>query len=69
MIAFYLALFRDYTFLASAYLLEPCHLSYLREKHYGFGRERLPPQISVPLNCIANKLAVRPFMEYAQCYA
>jgi len=33
------ALFRDYTFLATAYLLEECHLRYLETGNYGLARE------------------------------
>ncbi len=31
------ALFRDYTFAASAYLLEPCDLQFRKDKTYGEG--------------------------------
>ncbi|CAJ0644159.1 5620_t:CDS:2 [Entrophospora sp. SA101] len=31
------ALFRDYTFLASAYLLEPCDIMFREKKDYGLG--------------------------------
>jgi len=63
------ALFRDYTFWASAYLLEPCHLRYLKEGNYGLGRDVLPSNISIPLVKIASLLGVKPFMEYALSYA
>ncbi|PJF18793.1 hypothetical protein PSACC_01405 [Paramicrosporidium saccamoebae] len=63
------ALFRDYTFWASAYLLEPCHLNLLAKGEYGLGREYLPKNIAIPLNIIAQKLGAKPFMEYAQSYA
>lgn len=43
------ALYRDYSFLASAYLLEPCHERFVRGEPYGLGRERLPGQISRPI--------------------
>jgi indoleamine 2,3-dioxygenase len=36
------ALYRDYTFLASAYLLENCHLRYLTTGKHGLGRDVLP---------------------------
>lgn len=43
------ALYRDYSFLASAYLLEPCHERFVRGEEYGLGREFLPKQISQPI--------------------
>lgn len=63
------ALFRDYTFWASAYLLEPCDLEYRKTKTYGFGRDLLPRNIAVPLTKIAQKIEAKPFMEYALSYA
>ena len=32
------ALYRDYSFLASAYLLEPCHERFMNGENYGLGR-------------------------------
>jgi len=32
------ALYRDYSFLASAYLLEPCHERFMNGESYGLGR-------------------------------
>ena len=45
------AVFRDYSFLASAYLLEPCWESWncSADKGYGFGRDVLPRAIAVPM--------------------
>lgn len=43
------ALYRDYSFLASAYLFEPCHERYLRGEPYGLGRQSLPRCISLPI--------------------
>jgi len=48
------ALYRDYSFLASAYLLEPCHERYLRGEDYGLGRQRLPRCIAVPIAKVAE---------------
>ena len=62
------ALFRDYTFLCSAYILEPCDLNWRKTGSYGLGRDRLPKQIAVPLVQLADKLGCRPFMEYALSY-
>lgn len=43
------ALYRDYSFLASAYLLEPCHERFVRGEPYGLGRQVLPANISRPI--------------------
>lgn len=43
------ALFRDYSFLASAYLLEPCHERFVRGEEYGPGRQVLPRQLARPI--------------------
>jgi indoleamine 2,3-dioxygenase len=44
------ALYRDYAFLASAYLLEPCHARHmLKANDYGLGRQSLPVMISRPI--------------------
>jgi indoleamine 2,3-dioxygenase len=43
------ALYRDYSFLASAYLLEPCHERFVKGEPYGLARDVLPAQISRPI--------------------
>lgn len=43
------ALYRDYSFLASAYLLEPCHHRFIKGEPYGLGRQTLPANISLPI--------------------
>jgi indoleamine 2,3-dioxygenase len=43
------ALYRDYSFLASAYLLEPCHQRFIRGEPYGLGRDVLPANIARPI--------------------
>jgi indoleamine 2,3-dioxygenase len=63
------ALYRDYSFIASAYLLEPCHERYLRGEPYGLGRQVLPRNISLPIVEIAAIAGFKPFMEYAGSYA
>ncbi|KAJ3153314.1 hypothetical protein HDU86_005269 [Geranomyces michiganensis] len=70
------ALFRDYTFAASAYLLEPCDLHARKTAGadgmggtYGLGRSVLPKSLAVPLAVVSRKLGAKPFMEYAQSYA
>ncbi|EJD42500.1 IDO-domain-containing protein [Auricularia subglabra TFB-10046 SS5] len=63
------ALYRDYSFLASAYLLEPCHERFMRGETYGLGRQRLPRNIALPIVKVAEIAGFRPFMEYAGSYA
>lgn len=66
------ALFRDYTFWASSYLLEPCHHNMIAagDTHsFGLGRQVLPLNISSPLLLLSEKLGAKPFMEYALSYA
>ena len=49
------SLYRDYCFLASAYLLEPCHERHMKgEEGYGLGRQRLPAALARPLARVAE---------------
>lgn len=48
------ALYRDYSFLASAYLLEPCHERFMNGESYGLGRQTLPAVISLPISRCAE---------------
>jgi indoleamine 2,3-dioxygenase len=48
------ALYRDYSFLASAYLLEPCHERFMKAEPYGLGRQTLPSVISLPISRCAQ---------------
>ncbi|TVY31152.1 Indoleamine 2,3-dioxygenase [Lachnellula hyalina] len=63
------ALYRDYSFLASAYLLEPCHERFMKGEGYGLGRQTLPAVISLPISRCAELAGFKPFMEYAGSYA
>ncbi|KAK3327304.1 indoleamine 2,3-dioxygenase gamma type [Cercophora scortea] len=63
------ALYRDYSFLASAYLLEPCHERFVRGEPYGLGRQVLPANIARPIARCAALCGFKPFMEYAGSYA
>ncbi|KAI9767784.1 MAG: hypothetical protein M1840_005465 [Geoglossum simile] len=63
------ALYRDYSFLASAYLLEPCHLRFMKGENYGLGRQILPKNVAVPIAKVAALAGFKPFMEYAGSYA
>jgi indoleamine 2,3-dioxygenase len=48
------ALYRDYSFLASAYLLEPCHERFMKGESYGLGRQTLPAVTSLPISRCAE---------------
>ena len=48
------ALYRDYSFLASAYLLEPCHQRFMKGESYGLGRQTLPSVIALPISRCAE---------------
>lgn len=62
------ALVRDYSFLASMYLLEPCDVSMRKNKVYGFARDVLPASIAVPFTKLAEKAGAYPFLEYSNGY-
>ncbi|KAK4104250.1 hypothetical protein N658DRAFT_493754 [Parathielavia hyrcaniae] len=63
------ALYRDYSFLASAYLLEPCHQRFVQGEGYGLARDVLPVNIARPIAKCAELCGFKPFMEYAGSYA
>jgi indoleamine 2,3-dioxygenase len=52
----------DYTFAASAYLLEPCDIFYRSKGSYGLGRDKLPRNIAVPMAAVSAKIGARPFV-------
>lgn len=59
------ALRRDYQNLAATYLLEPVDLNYQATGEFGLGRDHLPENIAVPLCHLAEKLQIRPWLEYS----
>jgi indoleamine 2,3-dioxygenase len=62
------ALYRDYSFLASAYLLEPCHERFMRGEPYGLGRHVLPANISRPIaRCAELYLPTHIYPTQQQC--
>lgn len=63
------ALFRTYAFLASAYLLAPAHLEYIKTKKYGRAYNILPSQIAEPFVIVSKKLDVFPFLDYHYAYS
>ena len=65
-----MSLYRDYSFLTSAYLLEECHHSFLRTKgDYGLGRNKIPKNLARPFVKIAQSLNMKPFLEYNSGYS
>jgi indoleamine 2,3-dioxygenase len=62
------ALFRAYTFITSAYLLQPAFLHQDNGK-YGKGRTELPENIVLPLECVSSKLDVFPWLDYHYAYS
>ena len=64
------ALHRDFCFLASAYSLEPCHISLMNSENndYGEARSMLPARISIPLLELAKKNDTFPWLDYAYGY-
>ena len=72
------ALFRAYTFVASAYTLEQSHQFTLSENNsacphrssgYGPARRILPSNIAKPLVLVAEKLNVYPWLDYHYAYS
>ncbi|PWY77101.1 indoleamine 2,3-dioxygenase family protein [Aspergillus heteromorphus CBS 117.55] len=65
------ALFRDYSFLASSYILEPCWENWCKnpENGYGLGRDLLPKSVARPMYHCAQILDIPPFLSYAAAYS
>jgi indoleamine 2,3-dioxygenase len=63
------ALFRAYTFVASAYTLEKAYQEFKKSGEYGKARRLLPKNIAVPLVYVSDKLAVYPWLDYHYAYS
>lgn len=63
------ALFRGYSFLASAYTLESSFQHYRETGHYGKARNVLPIQIAQPFVAVAEKIDVYPWLDYHYAYS
>jgi len=64
------ALFRDYSMLSAAYLLEPCHINYLDTKEYGVALDYLPESIAQPMKFAADRIRYgQLLLEYGYGYA
>jgi indoleamine 2,3-dioxygenase len=62
------AIYRAYTFITSAYLLEPSYSNQTNGK-YGEGRNVLPIQLTQPLEWVSEKLDVYPWLDYHYAYS
>jgi indoleamine 2,3-dioxygenase len=63
------AIYRDYGIMASAYMLEECHLNYLKDGNYGVGMDKVPRNIAVPLKIAVDNLKYyKPLHDYAYGY-
>lgn len=58
-----------FSFLTSAYLLEPVDIAFRQTGQYSPGRSILPKELARPMAALAEKLNQFPFMEYASSYA
>ncbi len=63
------ALFRSYSFLTSAYLLEPSFQQFRKDGNYGKARNFLPANIAQPFCKVAEKLNVYPWLDYHYAYS
>lgn len=62
-------LFRGYSFLTSAYLLEPAHHAQRGGGEYGQARRHLPPQLARPLAAAAERLGQGAWLDYHYAYS
>ncbi|MEY3059231.1 MAG: hypothetical protein RL000_583 [Bacteroidota bacterium] len=63
------ALFRGYSFLASAYTLESSFHHYRETGDYGKARNVLPIQVAQPFVAVAEKMDVYPWLDYHYAYS
>jgi indoleamine 2,3-dioxygenase len=63
------ALFRAYSFLTSAYTLEPSYREFLKSGNYGRAKSVIPEQLSQPFVKVAEKLDYIPWMDYHYSYS
>ncbi|MBA43188.1 MAG: hypothetical protein CMF62_04155 [Magnetococcales bacterium] len=61
-----LALYRDYSFVTSAYLLETTQKNYIETGEFGKypARDSVPDNIAIPYVYISKKLKYHPFIDY-----
>ena len=63
------ALFRAYTFIASAYTLELSYQVFIDTGKYGPARRMIPANIARPLVLVAERLKVYPWLDYHYAYS
>lgn len=63
------ALFRAYTFIASAYTLELSYQVFVKTGQYGSARRMIPANIARPLVLVAERLNVYPWLDYHYAYS
>ena len=63
------ALFRTYSFIASAFTLSPAHHAYLKTGKYGVAHNFLPSNIAQPFVAVADMLEVYPWLDYHYAYS
>ena len=63
------ALFRSYSFIASAYTLAPAHHHYIKTGKYGQAHAVLPKNIAQAFVAVAEKLDVFPWLDYHYAYS
>lgn len=63
------ALFRSYSFIASAYTLAPAHHHYIKTGKYGQAHAVLPKNIAQAFVAVAQKLDVFPWLDYHYAYS
>jgi indoleamine 2,3-dioxygenase len=63
------ALYRAYTFLASAYTLELSYQQFVIDGNYGKARTSLPANVAKALVIVSEKLDVYPFLDYHYSYS
>lgn len=63
------ALFRAYTFVASAYTLELAYQEFVKSGEYGQARRVLPSNIAQPLDKVGTILQVYPWLDYHYAYS
>ena len=63
------SLYRAYSFITSAYLLESSYQEFLISGDYGKARNLLPRNIAEPYNVVANKLNSKMWLDYHYAYS
>ena len=63
------ALYRAYSFITSAYLLEKSYHEFIKTGNYGKARNVLPRHISIPYDFVAKKLDSKMWLDYHYAYS